>query len=85
VSSKDGGSIAEGRFATPPGKGSSVTINISSQDGKFVLNFEAGGQMHNPWQLTLVGDNQLEGTGNFVGAGGKARDRRAKFQKVEPK
>jgi hypothetical protein len=82
VSPKDNGWIGEGRFAVPPNKGQKITINISSQDGKIVLDFEAGGAMHNPWHFTLVGDNQLEGTGNFVG-GRTNRDRAAKLKKVE--
>ena len=80
VAPKDGGWVAEGRFGIPPAKGQPVTINISSQDGKLVLEFEATGHMHNPWHLTLVNETQLEGTGNFV-VGRKAVDRRAKFQK----
>jgi hypothetical protein len=84
VSQKDGGWVAEGRFAVPPRKGSVVTIDVSSQDGKLVLEFEAGGQMRNPWRLTLVGDNQLEGTANFVRGRGTV-DRATTFKKVEQK
>jgi hypothetical protein len=84
VAPKDGGWVAEGEFGIPPAKGGPVTINISSQDGKLVLEFETTGQMHNPWRLTLVNETQLEGTGNFV-VGRKAVDRRAKFQKMEQK
>jgi hypothetical protein len=84
VAAKNGGWVAEGRFGIPPGEGGPVTINISSQDGKLVLEFEATAQVHNPWRLTLVNETQLEGTGNFV-VGRKTVDRRAKFQKAQQK
>jgi hypothetical protein len=84
VAPKNGGWVAEGRFGIPPAKGEPVTINISSQDGKLVLEFEATAQVNNPWRLTLVNETQLEGTGNFV-VGRKTVDRRATFQKVEQK
>jgi hypothetical protein len=81
---KDGGWVAEGQFGIPPAKGGPVTINISSQDGKLVLEFEATAQVHNPWRLTLVNETHLEGTGNFV-VGRKTVDRKATFQKAQQK
>jgi hypothetical protein len=85
VSPKNGGWVAGGRFAIPPGRGAPVTIDVLSQGGTIVLEFEAGGKEHNPFRLKLVGDHQLEGTGNFVIGPERKTDRVIKLEKVASK
>jgi len=39
----------------------------------------------NPVRLKLVNENRLEGTINLISPAGKAVNRRASFEKVDPK
>jgi hypothetical protein len=78
--------VARGRFGTrdytSSGKGGQA-MDVTAKDNEILVEFVT--KEKNPVRLKLVNENRLEGTINIISPAGKAVNRRASFEKVDPK
>jgi hypothetical protein len=78
--------VARGRFGprdyTSSGKGGQA-MAVKANDNEIFLEFVT--KAKNPVRLKLVNENRLEGTVNVISPQGRAANRRAWFEKVDPK
>ena len=78
--------VARGRFGprdyTSSGQGGQA-MDVKAKDNEIFLEFMT--KAKNPVRLKLVNENRLEGTINVISPPGRAVNRRAWFEKVDPK
>ena len=79
--------VARGRFGPrdyiSSEKKGGQAMDVKAKDNEIFVEFVTKDK--NPVRLKLVNENRLEGTINLITPAGKAENRRAWFEKVDPK